>query len=118
MLALSMAVIAGIAGADGLGKLVVEAISTINIAKGVEAGLGVVLIAVFLDRVTAALGTLGQNRASLLGMLSRRRTKQRLAAASASAASASSSPEADQADAEADAERMKASPQRVPAGTP
>ena len=36
MLALSMAVIAGMAGADGLGKIVVEAISTINIAKGVE----------------------------------------------------------------------------------
>ena len=40
MLALSMAVIAGMAGADGLGKMVVEAISTINIPKGVEAGLG------------------------------------------------------------------------------
>ena len=69
MLALSMAVIAGMAGADGLGKMVVEAISTVNIAKGVEAGLGVVLIAVFLDRVTAALGTLGQNPSSLLALL-------------------------------------------------
>ncbi|WP_407358870.1 ABC transporter permease subunit [Microbacterium sp. LTA6] len=83
MLALSMAVIAGMAGADGLGKMVVEAISTVNIAKGVEAGLGVVLIAVFLDRVTAALGSLGKNPASLLGMLARRRSAQRAAAASA-----------------------------------
>ncbi|MFD6698662.1 MULTISPECIES: ABC transporter permease [unclassified Microbacterium] len=83
MLALSMAVIAGMAGADGLGKLVVEAISTVNIAKGVEAGLGVVLIAVFLDRVTASLGSLGQHPASLLGMLSRRRAARRLATASA-----------------------------------
>jgi glycine betaine/proline transport system permease protein len=73
MLALSMAVIAGMAGADGLGKMVVEAISTINIPKGVEAGLGVVLIAVFLDRVTAALGAPGENRSSLLGMIERRR---------------------------------------------
>ncbi|GAT74616.1 glycine/betaine ABC transporter permease [Microbacterium sp. HM58-2] len=81
MLALSMAVIAGMAGADGLGKMVVEAISTVNIAKGVEAGLGVVLIAVFLDRVTAALGTLGRNPASLLGMLARRRAARRAAAA-------------------------------------
>ncbi|MDQ0727351.1 proline/glycine betaine ABC transporter permease [Microbacterium sp. W4I20] len=84
MLALSMAVIAGMAGADGLGKMVVEAISTVNIAKGVEAGLGVVLIAVFLDRVTAALGTLGQNPASLLGVM-RRRGAQRQADARATA---------------------------------
>ncbi|WP_336644811.1 ABC transporter permease [Microbacterium sp. USHLN186] len=83
MLALSMAVIAGMAGADGLGKMVVEAISTINIAKGVEAGLGVVLIAVFLDRVTAALGTPAENHASLLGLLARRREARRRAAASA-----------------------------------
>ena len=77
------AVIAGMAGADGLGKMVVEAISTINIAKGVEAGLGVVLIAVFLDRVTAALGTPAENHASLLGIMARRREAQRRAAASA-----------------------------------
>lgn len=83
MLALSMAVIAGMAGADGLGKMVVEAISTINIAKGVEAGLGVVLIAVFLDRVTAALGAPAENHASLLGIMARRREAQRRAAASA-----------------------------------
>ena len=82
MLALSMAVIAGMAGADGLGKMVVEAISTINIAKGVEAGLGVVLIAVFLDRVTAALGTPAENHASLLGIMARRGEAQRRAAAS------------------------------------
>lgn len=92
MLALSMAVIAGMAGADGLGKMVVEAISTVNIAKGVEAGLGVVLIAVFLDRVTAALGTLGQNPASLLAMLNRRSAARRAAAASSSAASAAPTP--------------------------
>ncbi|MDR2322085.1 MAG: proline/glycine betaine ABC transporter permease [Microbacterium sp.] len=85
MLSLSMAVIAGMAGADGLGKLVVEAISTVNIAKGVEAGLGVVLIAVFLDRVTASLGSLGEHPASLLGMMARRRTARRLAATTAAA---------------------------------
>lgn len=77
MLALSMAVIAGMAGADGLGKMVVEAISTVNIGKGVEAGLGVVLIAVFLDRVTAALGNPSASRSSLLGILARRRAQQR-----------------------------------------
>ncbi|PCE15664.1 glycine/betaine ABC transporter [Microbacterium sp. SZ1] len=88
MLALSMAVIAGMAGADGLGKMVVEAISTVNIAKGVEAGLGVVLIAVFLDRVTAALGTLGRNRGSLLALIRDRRAQQRAAAIEAAPAPA------------------------------
>src|SRR5690606_36323840 len=73
MLALSMAVIAGMAGADGLGKQVVEAISTINLAKGVEAGLIVVFIAVFLDRVTAALGNPADYPSSLVGVMARRR---------------------------------------------
>ena len=76
MLALSMAVIAGIGGANGLGKEVAAALATINIPQGVEAGLGVVFIAVFLDRVTAALGTPGDHRSSLLSVLSRRRASQ------------------------------------------
>ncbi len=65
MLALSMVVIAGFVGADGLGKEVVSAISTLDIPKGVEAGLGVVILAVFLDRLTAALGNPGDYRGSL-----------------------------------------------------
>ena len=77
MLALSMAVIAGMAGADGLGKMVVEAISTINVGKGVDAGLGVVLLAVFLDRLTAALGNPSDYPSSLLGVLARRRAESR-----------------------------------------
>jgi len=108
MLALSMAVIAGMAGADGLGKMVVEAISTINIPKGVEAGLGVVLIAVFLDRVTAALGTPGENRSSLLGMLQRGRAKH----------GDGHTPSNDGSDAADEAERMKASPRRTPVAAP
>lgn len=77
MLALSMAVVAGMAGANGLGKEVVAAISSLNIAQGVEAGLGVVILAVFLDRVTAALGNPGDYRHSLLGALRKRRDAQR-----------------------------------------
>lgn len=77
MLALSMAVIAGMAGAPGLGKEVVAALSTINVAQGVEAGLGVVFIAVFLDRVSAALGNLGDHPSSLLNMLGRRQARLR-----------------------------------------
>ena len=77
MLALSMAVVAGMAGANGLGKEVVAAISTLNIAQGVEAGLSVVILAVFLDRVTAALGSPGEYRSSLLGTLRKRRDERR-----------------------------------------
>ncbi|MGF2949354.1 ABC transporter permease [Microbacterium alcoholitolerans] len=85
MLALSMAVIAGMAGAPGLGKEVVAALATINVAQGIEAGLGVVFIAVYLDRVTAALGNPAGSRSSLLGILQRRREDARRASASASA---------------------------------
>ena len=76
MLALSMAVVAGMAGANGLGKEVVAAIATLNIAQGVEAGLSVVIVAVFLDRVTAALGTPGEYKNSLLGGIRRRKSQR------------------------------------------
>ena len=56
MLSLSMVVIAGMVGAAGLGQPVVEALATVNIALGAEAGLAVVILAMYLDRVTAALG--------------------------------------------------------------
>ena len=88
MLSLSMAVVAGMAGADGLGKEVVAAITTVNIAQGIEAGLGIVFVAVFLDRVTAALGNPSDYKGSLIGTLSRRRSAARRAAADAEAARA------------------------------
>ena len=65
MLALSMAVIAGFVGADGLGKEVVASIASLNIPQGVEAGLGVVVLAIFLDRLTGALGDPGRYPHSL-----------------------------------------------------
>ena len=51
MLSLSMVVIAALVGADGLGKPVVNALNTADIALGFEAGLSIVLIAILLDRV-------------------------------------------------------------------
>ena len=56
MLSLSMVVIAGMVGAPGLGQDVVQALQSVNIALGAEAGLAVVILAMYLDRVTAALG--------------------------------------------------------------
>ena len=51
MLSLSMVVIAALVGADGLGKPVVQALNTVNIAKGFESGLAIVILAILLDRV-------------------------------------------------------------------
>ena len=55
MLSLSMVVIAGFVGAGGLGQPVVQALSSIDVALGFEAVLSVVILAMFLDRVTSAL---------------------------------------------------------------
>ena len=51
MLSLSMVVVAALVGADGLGKPVVRALNTADIAVGFEAGLAIVLLAIMLDRV-------------------------------------------------------------------
>ena len=50
MLSLSMVVIAALVGADGLGEPTLRALNQANIAKGFEAGLTIVLIAIVLDR--------------------------------------------------------------------
>jgi glycine betaine/proline transport system substrate-binding protein len=57
MLSLSMVVIAGMVGAGGLGRDIVQALSRVDVGLGFEAGLSVVIIAIILDRLTAALGT-------------------------------------------------------------
>ncbi len=56
MLSLSMVVIAALVGADGLGKPVVRALNTVNVAKGFEAGLAIVIVAILLDRVCKQRG--------------------------------------------------------------
>ena len=57
MLSLSMVVIAGMVGAGALGADVYKALTSLNTPLGVEAGLSVVLLSIFLDRITASLGT-------------------------------------------------------------
>jgi glycine betaine/proline transport system substrate-binding protein len=57
MLSLSMVVIAGMVGTGGLGGAVNEAIGQLDIGFGFEAGVGIVVLAIYLDRITGALGT-------------------------------------------------------------
>ncbi|MFC3999320.1 ABC transporter permease [Nocardiopsis sediminis] len=56
MLALSMVVVAGMVGAEGLGGVVVSGVTRFDIGVAFEGGLAVVVLAIFLDRVTGALG--------------------------------------------------------------
>src|SRR5690606_27668944 len=56
MLALSMVVIAGFVGAPGLGQEVTNAFGRVDVAHGFESGLSIVVLAIFLDRITGAVG--------------------------------------------------------------
>ena len=55
LLALSMVVIASMVGAKGLGAIVYQGIQQNDIAKGFESGLGIVVLAIILDRITQAV---------------------------------------------------------------
>ncbi|MEL6234418.1 MAG: choline ABC transporter permease subunit [Pseudomonadota bacterium] len=56
MLSLSMVVIAALVGADGLGVPTLRALNTVNIARGFEVGVAIVLIAIILDRMVRRPG--------------------------------------------------------------
>lgn len=51
MLSLSMVVIAALVGADGLGVPVLRALNTVNVARGFDSGLCIVVLAIILDRM-------------------------------------------------------------------
>jgi glycine betaine/proline transport system permease protein len=56
MMALSMVVVASMIGAGGLGEYVLSGIQRLDIGIGFEGGLGVVLLAIILDRLTESFG--------------------------------------------------------------
>ncbi|MCX5258066.1 ABC transporter permease subunit [Streptomyces canus] len=56
MMALSMAVIASVIGAAGLGDRVYQALASVDVGAALAAGIPIVLLAVVLDRVTGAAG--------------------------------------------------------------
>jgi ABC-type proline/glycine betaine transport system permease subunit len=50
MMSLSMVIIASMIGAGGLGDEIIRSISRLQVGRGVEAGLGVVVLAILIDR--------------------------------------------------------------------
>lgn len=55
MMALSMVVICSMIGARGLGMEVLIAINRIDIARGFESGLSIVILAIIIDRITQGI---------------------------------------------------------------
>lgn len=55
MMALSMAVVGSMVGADGLGERVFFALSRIDLSLGFEAGISIVFLAIIIDRITAGI---------------------------------------------------------------
>jgi len=64
MLSLSMVVIASMIGAGGLGADVMAALETIDVGKGFEAGLSIVILAMILDRISQKMGRNSLNKRS------------------------------------------------------
>ncbi|WP_226036116.1 ABC transporter permease [Aquibacillus saliphilus] len=55
MMALAMTVIASMIGGGGLGNVVLRSMQTLNIGMGAVGGLGIVILAILLDRLTETL---------------------------------------------------------------
>ncbi|MFI8391079.1 ABC transporter permease subunit [Streptomyces sp. NPDC085540] len=69
MMALGMAVIASVIGAGGLGDRVYQALASVDVGAALAAGVPIVLLAIALDRVTAAAGErIGQAPADRAGL--------------------------------------------------
>ena len=62
MLALSMVVVASMIGARGLGEQVLNGIQTLDVGMGLEAGLGIVILAFVFDRISQGFGGRTQAR--------------------------------------------------------
>jgi glycine betaine/proline transport system permease protein len=87
MLSLSMVVIAALIGAEGLGLIVFRGIGRLDVGLAALGGIGIVLLAIVLDRITQALGDPGarirssERRHALLARLGWRRAQRGLAVA-------------------------------------
>ena len=83
-----MVVIAAMVGAGGLGQDIVQALQRIDVGLGFEAGLSVVILAIILDRMTNALGSLQDH--SPVASIRARRSADRQPTADMTDATASS----------------------------
>lgn len=65
MMALAMVVVASMIGARGLGEDVLAGIQTLDVGRGLQAGVAIVILAIVIDRITQAYGrTRRQRRAT------------------------------------------------------
>lgn len=62
MLSLSMVVIASMISVKGLGNEVLRAMGRLDAGKAIVGGLGIVMLAIVLDRITQGLGRSGRDR--------------------------------------------------------
>jgi ABC-type proline/glycine betaine transport system permease subunit len=60
MMALAMVVLCSMIGAAGLGLEVLRGMNNLDVGRGFEAGISIVIVAIILDRITAALGKKGR----------------------------------------------------------
>ena len=66
MMALAMVVIASMIGARGLGEDVLAGINNLDIGRGLQGGLAIVILAVVIDRIAQAYGSGRRERALLV----------------------------------------------------
>ena len=64
-MALAMVVIASMIGARGLGEDVLAGINNMDMGRGLQGGLAIVILAVVIDRITQAYGSGRRERANL-----------------------------------------------------
>jgi glycine betaine/proline transport system permease protein len=72
MMALSMVVIASMIGARGLGEDVLAGIQTLDVGKGMQAGIAIVILAIVIDRISQGYG---QDRRTRRLLAMRKRAK-------------------------------------------
>lgn len=62
MMALAMVVVASMIGARGLGEDVLAGIQTLDVGRGLQAGVAIVILAIVMDRITQAYGHASRHR--------------------------------------------------------
>lgn len=65
MMALSMVVIASMIGSRGLGEDVLAGIQTLDVGKGTQAGIAIVILAIVIDRISQGYGQGRRTRRSM-----------------------------------------------------